>query len=335
MNFLLTFTFIVFGWALPPVVIADDNEPQNQKVQTVDGQTIIRLDEQAQQLSGIQTTTLKPSTHREEFIAYGKAISIQPLIELRHRYLIALAERQRTLAKFNLTEQQLKRQQDLYQQGISAKRNLQDSQAQMQTDKSQLDSLHYQRQNLVDEALLNWGKILSNWALTTEQDKLNSFLMGQKTLLQITIPTSHQLAANSQTIYVEPSGNLDKAQQAQLIGLAPQSDVNSQGTRYFFQTPGNKITAGMSVTAWLPSETRQQTGVIFPKSALIWSMDQAFVYLKMDGDKFTRRAVNNYATTNTGYFISHTLKPGEQVVTIGAEMLLSEELRGQLSNDDD
>ena len=91
----------------------------------------------------------------------------------------------------------------------------------------------------------------------------------------------------------------------------------------------------MSITAWLASETNQQTGVIFPKSALIWSMDQAFVYLKMDGDKFSRRAVNNYATTNTGYFISHTLKPGEQVVTIGAEMLLSEELRGQLSNDDD
>jgi hypothetical protein len=91
----------------------------------------------------------------------------------------------------------------------------------------------------------------------------------------------------------------------------------------------------MSITAWLPSESDQQTGVIFPKSALIWSMDQAFVYLKIDDDKFTRRAVNNYAATTSGYFINHTLKPDEQIVTIGAEMLLSEELRSQMSDDDD
>ena len=77
------------------------------------------------------------------------------------------------------------------------------------------------------------------------------------------------------------------------------------------------------------------TGVIIPKSALIWYMDQAFVYLKTAEDTFSRRTLEHYSASADGYFIPDAIKPGEQIVTKGAQMLLSEELRGQIPSEDD
>jgi hypothetical protein len=64
-------------------------------------------------------------------------------------------------------------------------------------------------------------------------------------------------------------------------------------------------------------------------------MDQAFVYLKTEEDTFSRRTLDHYSPMAGGYFISDAIKPGEQIVTKGAQMLLSEELRGQIPSEDD
>jgi hypothetical protein len=64
-------------------------------------------------------------------------------------------------------------------------------------------------------------------------------------------------------------------------------------------------------------------------------MDQALVYIKTGEDTFSRRTLAHYSATADGYFIPDALNPGEQVVTLGAQMLLSEELRGQIPKEDD
>ena len=64
-------------------------------------------------------------------------------------------------------------------------------------------------------------------------------------------------------------------------------------------------------------------------------MDQALVYVKTDGKTFSQRILEHYSASAGGYFITGTIKPGEQIVTKGAQMLLSEELRGQIPKEDD
>jgi len=51
------------------------------------------------------------------------------------------------------------------------------------------------------------------------------------------------------------------------------------------------------------------TGVIIPKSALIWYMDQAFVYLKTAEETFNRRTLEHYSASADGYFIPDAIKP--------------------------
>ncbi|MDD5276177.1 MAG: hypothetical protein PHR16_08850 [Methylovulum sp.] len=325
--------FFICSFIAVTATIAND-DGQRPFIQALDGQPVVKLDIETQRATGIETTALATATHHAEFIAYGKAISVQPLLALRTRYLMALTQRSSAEAKLKQTAQNAKRQQDLYQHGVASKRNLQGQQAQWEADKALLDSTHFQDQSIIDEATLNWGKILTGWALSVDSDKFSVFLSGQQTLLQINVPTNHQLAGDKQPIYIDASGNRSKAQQAELISVAPQTEANMQGVGYFFKTHDKTIKPGMRISAWIPEAQHRLAGVIIPKSAVCWLMGQAFVYLKTGGEAFSRRVISDYVTTADGYFVNHGLDPGEQIVTTGAQQLLSEEMRGQIPDDD-
>lgn len=329
-------TFCVLCAVFSLTVVADDDDDKKtaQTVQREAGQTVIHLDAKAQLHSGIQTLKLKPATYKADFTAYGKVLAIQPLIALRHRYLLALTERNATQAKFKQAEQNINRQQTLYREGITAKRILEDQNAQWQIDKAQLDASHFQDQIIEEEARQLWGQPLSTYVLSRDSHKLDALLSGQQKLLQITLPSNQQLNDETKTILIASSGDRNKAQSAELISVAPQTDGSSQGRSYFFKTQAKDLSIGMNVTAWIAEQNTPLPGVTIPKSALLWSMDQAFVYVKTDDNTFSRRLINHYTISNDGYFVSEDLKPDEELVITGAQMLLSEEMRGQIPDDD-
>ena len=333
MNTLLIACF--FAFYLFSISLVADDEKFSSEVQNDTRQSVIRLDTEAQKLSGIETIVLKPASHHAEFTAYGKAINIQPLLALRNRYLLALTERSSAKAKFKQAEQNISRQQDLYRDGVSSKRNLQEQQAQWQAYKAQVDATDFQGKAIIDEALLFWGKELTDWALSNDSDKLGAFLSGRQTLLQITLPANKHLPDNIKTIFIEVSGNRGKAHKAELISMAAQTESVAQGESYYFQTDDKNIITGMNVSAWIPDKNAKLTGVIIPQSALIWYMGQALVYLKTAEETFSRNTINHYSATADGYFIPDAIEPGEQIVTKGAQMLLSEELRGQIPSEND
>lgn len=314
--------------------IADDEmqppEDHNDNVQSV-----IKLDAETQELSGIETITLKSVKYQAEFIANGKAVNIHPLLALRNRYLIALTENASAKAKFKQAEQNVNRQENLYRHGVSSKRNLQEQQAQWQTYKAQADAADFQGKAVIDEALVLWGKQLTDWALSSDADKLGVFLSRRKRLLHITLPTNKHLADDIRSIYINTSGDHSKASKAELVSVAALTETVAQGESYYFQTDDKHIITGMNITAWIPEQNVQLAGVIIPKFAVMWHMGQAFVYLKTAPNTFVRRIIDQYSATAEGYFIADALHPGQQIVATGGQMLLSEELRGQIPKEDD
>jgi len=54
----------------------------------------------------------------------------------------------------------------------------------MATDKALVDASSVQGKAIADEARINWGKKLAEWALSTDSDKLSDFLSGKQRLLQ-------------------------------------------------------------------------------------------------------------------------------------------------------
>jgi len=312
-------------------VFADDDEAATKAPES----GVVFISAKTQSVAGLQTVALSPTSRYAEFTAYGKALSIQPLLELRHRYLVAQAERGSAAAKFAQAGQDIKRQQDLYREGAASKRNLQLQQAQWQADKARVETSSVQGKAVIDEARLNWGEKLAGWALTAESGRLEAFLSGAQSLLQITLPADKQLPGDIDSIAVDVSGNRSSAIKAQLISAAPQTDPIAQGESYFFQADAKHIRSGMRVVAWIPERGENQSGVVIPKTALIWYLDQAFVYVKIAAEQFSRRAIGSFSATTGGYFVAQGIHEGEHVVITGGQMLLSEELKGQIPDEDD
>jgi len=325
--------FLLINLLCSHVSLADDDDIPTRK-HSLFKRNVVIIEENALAMAGIQTQIVKAYKQHAEYLAYGKVVNIQPLLALRNRYLLAINEGNGVKAKFSQNEQSIKRAEALYSHGVTAKRQLQDQQAQWVSSKAQVNSLQVQSQAIVDEARLDWGDTLTHWALSSEIKPLSDFISGRKALLQISLPAGKLLPNDIADISTSPTGNRQQATIAELISPAPQSEIIGQGASYFFATNDKRLKPGMRISVWVPESHDQQNGVIIPESALLWYLDQAFVFVKTDKDKFTRRLITNYSITGNGYFVYDGLKADEQIVTSGAQLLLSEELRNQVHDED-
>jgi hypothetical protein len=59
-----------------------------------------------------------------------------------------------------------------------------------------------------------------------------------------------------------------------------------------------------------------------------------WVYGELAGDRFVRLEIVPAELTGAGYFITENLAPGTEIVVLGAQSLLSEELKAQIQPND-
>ena len=334
MNALLLIGFILATLPINSFAIDDDEQPETTSQNfALHGSIKINLD--FQKSSGIKTLKLSPGTYNAEFIAHGKVINIQALLALRNRYQLVSAERNNIKAKLTQAEQNFIRQKELYDNGASSKRNLQEQEAQRQSYQSQIAGTDFQDNAIINEATVLWGEDLTAWVLAKSSTKLNDFLTHQDKLIQISLPNNKHLAEDIKSIYIAISGDRTKAIKAEFVSVAAQSDTQSQGESYFFKTRAKNILSGMNVMAWIPEKSATVTGAHFPKSALIWYLNQAFIYQKTSAETFVRRPLAHYSLLPDGSYLSESLNPEDEIVIEGAQMLLSEEFKGQIPSEDD
>lgn len=331
----------LFGLAslTPTALLADDDDatapasPAQPITQKTDPNAL-QLDQKAQKLAGIQTTRLTAATQTPEFSAYGTVLNPEPLLTIRQQYLAASAQQDSARARYSEAQHNLNRTRDLQQQDIVSTRRLQEQQAIWQADKANLASNSYQQQLISANSRLLWGDTLSNW-FTRAQDKNAAQLLEHRAqLLQITLPANTQLEASVSTIHVDAHGQRQAALPATLISASPQIDPISQGQRYFFKCEPCRLPFGTHLTAWIPAAGQADSGVIIPQSALVWHLGQAFVFVKTAVEHFSRRPLGQYGTTSQGYFVAHALQAGDEVVTTGAQTLLSQQLKGLIPDED-
>jgi len=321
--------------AVPAAAAESDAAAETAGAEPGAGLPVVELSPEQQQRAGLALLKVQPTGYRPEYTAYGKALTIQPLVAIRSQYRVALSEQKSAHARLTQSGQSIRRSEALYRHGVTAKRVVQEQQALWQTDKAQLEARRAQSEAVLEEARVNWGAELADWAFAPARDCLRYFVSGKETLLLITLPPGKVLPAPEAPVFVDPEGDRGKADKAAYISPAPQLDQTVQGPSYFFRTEGKRIRPGMTVSVWLPEDRAPEDGVTIPASALIWSMDQAFVYVKTGPHGFSRRLLANYTSLPDGYFVGGALKPGEEVVTVGGQLLLSEEFRAQIPDEDD
>jgi membrane fusion protein, multidrug efflux system len=330
-TFILLASLLVCLSSLPAQAISDDDG----RPRTAAEGTMLNLSPKSQQLAGIKTQPLEAAQQQPEFTAFGQIVSLEPLLQQRQQYLAARTQQDSAKAKYDEAHLNLSRTRNLHEQDIVSTRRLQEQQAQWQADKASLDASGYQQQTILAASRLEWGEPLTDWFIRTPGKTAEQFLNHDAQLLQVTLPANKPLNAEIRRIVVDEHGRHDTAIPATLISASPRIDPLSLGERYFFKIEGRRLPFGAHVTAWIANDARQATGVIVPESAVVWHLGQAFVFIKSADDHFSRRALRAFTPANQGYFATESLQPGEEIVTIGAQTLLSQQLKARIPSEDE
>lgn len=332
-------TFVISAWlstvlccSLP--VTADDDAPAPNLKAATDRDSIVTLGSPRQQLAGIRTQKLEAVTRQPEFLAYGTVLNLDPLLQLRQQYLAARSQQDAAQARYTEANQNLARTQNLHDQAIVSTRRLQEQQARRQSDKAGLDAASFQQQTLLAASRLEWGDALTEWFVQTPGPAAKAFLSQAAQLIQITLPPDRHLSSDVHSIAIDEHGHRDTVTQATLISASPRIDPVSQGERYFFKLENRHLPFGAHISAWIAANGQPQTGVIVPKSALVWHLGQALVFVKTAEQNFKHLVLSAYHPDPGGYFVTE-LQAGDEIVVTGAQTLLSEELKGQIPREDD
>lgn len=316
----------------------DDDGEAPSRLRRQDGILGIELTPATQAISGIEIQPAESMQYRREMQALAEVISIQPLLQLR-------ANSDKLRAQIRITEVQLQRSREAYERlkalhadnaNIST-RQLEQARAEMLADRARLSAQQQELQSLRNEAIQNWSEALASMALSPENDGLMQQLTKhQDVLLNLTLKQDQSLPATSRVIFVNRQDKRVNAQKAYLISPAPRTEPSLQGETYFFRTQANKLRVGMRVHAWIPITGEVQDGVYAPHSAVVWQANQPWIYLYDGDDFFHRIALENPTRLSDGWFIpSDQVSAGQAIATTGAQMLLSEEYRWQIPDEDD
>ena len=300
------------------------------------GTVTITLSQQTQAQSGITTSPLKAATHRAEIAAFGLVVPINSLLEMRTRYLAASADAEVIKASIQNSKQEYERLAILNRDN----RNVSDravaaAESALKSEQARLAASETTAASLRDNMRQQWGETIANWATRAADTNLQRLIDYHEVLVQVTLPFDAATPDAATSLLISPSGSSGQTLRATLVSNSPQTDNTVQGRTYFFRAPAERLRAGMRVSASLSGSKEDQQGVFVPPSALVWYANQAWIYLKQGPDKFVRKLVNADVETDQGWFNQGILKPGDEVVTSGAQLLLSEEFKNQITNENE
>jgi hypothetical protein len=278
------------------------------------GQTAVKLDQEAQTHMGLKVVSLAAATAPSEVKAFGRVLDPTPLVAL-------VAERASAQTALQASAKEYERVKTLYAQDQNASaRALETAEAAMSKDQIAVESVQLR-------LLAGWGKEVAPRADLPAL--LGALAARQAALIRVDVPIGAPLKALPVGARIAPVSMPENVMEAQILGPAPTTDPQAQSEGYLLLVKTDALAPGAALAAWLAAAGQPRSGVIVPRDAVLRHEGETFVYLQRINDVFQRQAVALERPGGGGWFVAQGLKPQEKVVIVGAQELLSEELKGQ------
>ncbi|HWQ38202.1 MAG TPA: hypothetical protein VNM24_06240 [Burkholderiales bacterium] len=301
-----------------------------------DGRAIVRIPATSQAASGIAVQPLAPAASENTVEVYGAVVGLQALLEMRGRYLAASAELRARRAAAAAAQAEYRRMQALYRDDRNvSEQALASAEARFKAESAQLAAAQAAVETLADALHTTWGKVIAEWVRRPDSPELRALLDRRLHLVQMSFPFELPRAAARNSLLVAPLNAYDKARSARYVSEAPQAQAVLPGQTFFYLVEGGDLRAGTRVVGRVAMGGREN-GVLVPGSAVVWHAGKAWVYVRQDGETFARYAVQASREMGDGWFNpAGDLEPGQEVVVSGAQLLLSEELKFQIRNENE
>ena len=296
------------------------------------GIPVITLDDKTQRTSGIETSMLRTARYQEQVRAYGMVLDLARLTDLNNSYTNAKAQVQTTEAKLAASKVAFDSAQSLIKSQLETSASLAQAKATFLADQAAIAAAESQVRTLSATAYQEWGAVLGK-SLVDGSATIMRLIERQDFLLQITLPPGTTVAKPPATGAIE----VGKRARAEITYVSPatRTDPRIQGVSFFYSTPAeSNVLPGMNVLAFLPSGAAVY-GVSVPAEAIVWWQDRAWIYRRTGPEAFVRNQIATEQPAQEGGFIVKDLPGDAEIVTHGAQLLLSEEFRAQIQVGED
>lgn len=177
-----------------------------------------------------------------------------------------------------------------------------------------------------------WGARFAELEPAPREALLDRLARRETALVRVTIPgaaaPSRELAGAAVTVFGDESSRLEAAE----ILPAPRADETLQGRGLLLriEAPPLELRPGAAVTGYLRVAGGSSPALLVPRGALVRFEGRAWVYVQVAPESFVRRAVDLDRPTAEGWWIPPGDLAAAPVVLVGAQLLLSEELRARI-----
>jgi hypothetical protein len=278
---------------------------------------VVKLDTQVQQKLHLKVEPLTATTTPAELKGYGRVLDATPLAGL----VTELATAQAAAAA---SGKELARLQSLQEDNNASIRALQAAEAAATRDRLLVQSAR-------DRMVLAWGRAVSQ--RPDLPALVRALTLQERLIARLDLPAGEWISGPAGTARLVGLADETHSTPAELLGPAPATDPQMQGEGLFYLTRDNSLhlAADAAITGYVTLSGQALHGVLLPRSAVLHHAGETWVYLQTDETQFRRVAVALTHPAEGGWLISEGLKSGGRVVTDGAQLLLSEELKSQLS----
>ena len=136
-------------------------------------------------------------------------------------------------------------------------------------------------------------------------------------------------------MYSPPSRIAATSVALQVLGAAVKTLGAGQGASYLGLSRDEGLRVGMPLTIWIPQPTADIEGVLLPAAAIVWHRGQQWYYVAIAPGSFERRRLGPSHPHPLGVVLPAAHAPTSAVVLRGSQLLLAEEFRGEIPEEDD
>ena len=312
----------------------EDEIPVQSALSQRRGSAAVRLAKESQAASGIAVQPLGNVRAEATAEVYGVIVNVQPLIDLRARHGASVSDARSLRAAASSSAADYERLKKLFEDDRNvSERAVQAAEAHWKVDQARLAAADQAVAAARDSIRAGWGEVLSGWATDPESAAFQALAQQREVLAQITFPYDLHAQAGKVSMSLAPVSVPAEARPARFISAAPQTDATLPGVTYFYVVGAQGLRVGMRVAGQLKFGGNAHDGVVVPSSAVVWHGGKAWAYLKEEDDLFVRKEVSTVQEMTNGWFDASHFEAGDEIVVSGAQLLLSEELKFQIRNE--
>lgn len=321
----------------------DDNLPEEDESISfleinVDGLSQIRLNQSIVENSGIVTEKIQASDKKMSFSNYGIVQATDTLIDLKNIH-------DQLLQDIATLQNQKKAEEKKYFAFLELNKDeknisdqvLLDQEAVLNNLTVTLEKKAALKNNLKQKVITQWGdKFYRLISENKDKSNLKKILQGNARLIKITLPSAESNNPIPKKIIFSPINGNNEIE-GTFVSEAPTIEPSILGQTFYYLINSSELRIGSKLVGFYTNDQKNQKKLYeIPNSAIVWSNGVSWVYTETESNLFIKKPINLINEIKSGWLAESKLLNDQDLLVInGAQLLLSEEYKYQIKNENE